>query len=173
MLMSAGLIAVWLLLERHQAFTGALPAPSYGRNAGLVAIWIAWAVWRGRQLAPRGEFSGLDRQSWIVFTVLTTVLGVTTVVGDARDFAKPEALGIFWCAGLAAGLLIVGLQANKSLTTGGVLLFAFTLIAILDPPRTWLWQAAGMTLGMVFPGALLTLGWGSGPAHRERDRTRP
>ena len=76
----------------------------------------------------------------------------------------PEDMAIFWNAGLAMGLLIVGTQASRMLTAGGVALFASAILASFYPQVEYFVLAGGVLLGMVVPGLMLTLR----PAARSR-----
>jgi hypothetical protein len=85
------------------------------------------------------------------------VFGVLSLVSELRIVITPEAMAIFWNAGLAIGLLIVGMQASRVLTGGGVALFVSAVFASFYPQIEYLCLAGGMLFGMVIPGLLLTL----------------
>ena len=114
-------------------------------------------MWEGRRTIRAGRFSALDRQSWIVFSVITTVLGVLRIVSELRPVVTPEPMAIFWNAGLAIGLLIVGFQATRCLTGGGIALFASAVAASFYPHIEYLCLAAGILGGMVIPGLILAV----------------
>jgi hypothetical protein len=101
-----------------------------------------------------GKFSALDRQAWIVFTAITVVLGTLTVVSAVRHTIAPEPMAIFWIAGLATGLLIVGLQASRLMTAGGVALLASVIAAVTYPRFVYLCLAGGLLAGIVIPGLI-------------------
>lgn len=155
MLFTAGLLGVIFLFERQEILEGRKPRPNSVLDISLVAIWMTWALWQGRSMIRRGQFSALDRQSWIVFTTITTVLGVLSLVSEFRPVVSPESMGIFWNAGLAIGLTIVGVQASRILTAGGIVLFASAVIASFYPDIVYLCLAGGILLGMVVPGLVL------------------
>lgn len=156
MLVTSGMLGMWFLLERHQIAQGQKLLANYGRNGVLLALWFLWALFEARRMIRSGRFSALDRQSWTVFSVITVVLGIVTTLADARGLTTPEPLAILWTAGLAIGLLIVGLQANQVLTAGGIVLFGSAIAAILAPQWLYLWLAGGMAAGMIGPGLILT-----------------
>jgi serine/threonine protein kinase len=158
MLFTAGLLGVCFLMERHEILSGRQHAVNSVLDLSAVAVWVCWAVWEGRRMTRVGRFSALDRQSWIVFTALTVVLGVLSLVSELRIVITPEAMAIFWNAGLAIGLLIVGMQASRVLTAGGVALFLSAVVASFYPQLEYLCLAGGMLLGMVVPGLALALG---------------
>jgi tRNA A-37 threonylcarbamoyl transferase component Bud32 len=177
MLFSAGLLGMGLLFERHQILSGRKSAANTGLDVALLAVWLCWAMWEGRRMVRAGRFAPLDRQSWIVFSVITLVLGVLTIVSELRPLITPEPMAIFWNAGLAIGLLIVGLQASRVLTAGGIMLFASAVAASYDPPREYLYLAAGVLGGMVIPGLVLAVRRSHPPALlpleiRDGDRTK-
>ncbi len=156
-LLTAGLLGVIFLLERHEILSGRKASANRVLDISLVAVWMVWAFWQGRGMARTGRFSALDRQSWIVFTVLTTMLGILSLASEVRSVLSPESMGIFWNAGLAMGLTIVGVQASRILTAGGVALFASAVMANFYPGKVYLLLAAGMVSGMIVPGLILTL----------------
>jgi hypothetical protein len=104
-----------------------------------------------------GRFSPLDRQSWIVFSVITTSVGLLTIASAIRPLIPPNAIAVFWSAGIAMGLIIVGLQASRVMTAGGVILLASAVAASFFRESVYLCLAIGMLLGMVAPGIVLTL----------------
>lgn len=156
-LCTAGLLGIFFLMERQQILTGTRTAVSYGRNALLLGAWLLWVAWGGRRMIRMGRFSALDRQSWIVFTVITVMLGVVTILADVRGLAAPEPLAVVWIAGLAIGLTIVGLQANRVLTGAGIALFLSAIAAILAPQFLYVWLATGLATGLVGPGIWLAI----------------
>jgi serine/threonine protein kinase len=156
-LLTAGLLGVIFLLERHEILSGRKASANAVLDISLVAVWMLWAFWQGRSMARTGRFSALDRQSWIVFTVLTAMLGTLSLASEFRFVLSPESMGIFWNAGLAMGLTIVGVQASRILTAGGVTLFASAVIANFYPGKVYLLLAAGIVFGMIVPGLILTL----------------
>jgi hypothetical protein len=111
-----------------------------------------------------GRFSALDRQSWTVFTVITAVVGVLTVVSYFRPVLTPEAVAIFWNAGLSMGLLIVGLQASRIMMAGGAALFVSAVAASFYPLQLYTCLAVGVFAGMVLPGLALAY---RGPKFRQ------
>jgi Flp pilus assembly protein protease CpaA len=64
-------------------------------------------------------------------------------------------MAIFWNVGLAIGLVVVGLQANRLMTAGGVALMASALAAAFYSEAVYVCLASGMLAGMVVPGFLL------------------
>ena len=155
MLCTAGLLGAVLLYERHQISTGAKAIVSYKRNGVLIGVWLLWAISQGRRAMVAGRLSTVDQRSWTIFTAITVVLGVVTILGDARNVADPEELALFWNAALSIGMLTVGLQADRLLTGGGLIVFLSVIAAILDPGRLYLWLAGGLLAGMSVPGAWL------------------
>jgi hypothetical protein len=85
------------------------------------------------------------------------VLGVLSIVSEIRPVITPEPMAIFWNAGLAIGLLIVGFQASRVLTGGGIALFASAVAASFYPRYEYLCLAAGVLGGMVIPGLILAV----------------
>lgn len=161
MLFTAGLLGVAFLLEQHEILSGRQQVPSVARGVLLLVVWLCWAMWEGRRMVRAGRFSALDRQSWIVFTVITVVLGVLTIVSEFRPVVTTRAIAIFWNAGLSIGLLIVGLQASRLLTVGGAVLFTSSVAASFFPDWEYLCLAAGIMMGMVVPGLAIVLTPGS------------
>ena len=129
LLFTAGLLGIGLLMERQEILSGHKPAANTGLDVALLAVWLCWSMWEGRRAIRAGRFSALDRQSWIVFSVITIVLGVLSIVSELRPVVTPEPMAIFWNAGLAIGLLIVGFQASRVLTGGGIALFISAVAA--------------------------------------------
>jgi hypothetical protein len=157
LLMSAGLLGVVLLVERQWIAWGRAAAPRKWLDISAVAVWLLWSMKEGWQMRRRGRFSSLDFQSWIVFTTITVATGLLTVVSALRSVIRPEAMALFWSTGLASGMVIVGLQASRLMTAGGVALFASVLASNFFPESIYVWLAAGWLVGMVMPGLLLTL----------------
>jgi tRNA A-37 threonylcarbamoyl transferase component Bud32 len=157
MMFTAGLLGIGLLMERQEILSGHKVEANTGLDAALIAVWLCWSMWEGRRMIRAGRFSALDRQSWIVFSVITTVLGVLSIVSELRPVVTPEPMAIFWNAGLAIGFLIVGFQATRVLTGGGIALFASAVAASFYPRHEYLCLAAGMLGGMVIPGLILAV----------------
>lgn len=157
MLFTAGLLGVGFLLERQEILSGRKRQVNAVLDLSAVTVWFCWAMWEGRRMARVGKVSALDRQSWIVFTAITVVLGVLSLVSELRLVLTPEAMAIFWNAGLAIGLLIVGMQASRILTAGGVALFVSAVVAGFYPQIEYLCLACGLLFGMVIPGLVLIL----------------
>jgi hypothetical protein len=155
MLFTAGLLGVGLLTERQQILSGAKAKPDALVGSTAFVLWLMWSLWEGRQMMRAGRFSALDRQSWIVFSVITTVVGVLTVVSELRPVVPTESIAIFWNAALAMGLLIVGMQASRWLTAGGVALFVSAVAASFFPGQLYTCLAGGVLTGMVIPGLAL------------------
>jgi hypothetical protein len=155
MLFTAGLLGTALLVERQQILSGSKTQPNALAGALGFLVWLGWALWEGRRMVRTGRFSALDRQSWIVFTVITVVVGALTIVSQILRVIQPAAMAIFWNAALAMGLLIVGLQASRLLTAGGVALFVSAVSAAFDPRRLYTHLALGVLAGMVIPGLIL------------------
>jgi hypothetical protein len=157
MLLSAGLMGVGFLLERQEVLSGRKSEVNAVADLIIVAVWFGWALWQGRRMTRIGKFSALDRQSWIVFVAITVVLGVLSLVSELRLVITPEAMAIFWNAGLAIGLLIVGVQTSRVLTGGGIALFVSAILANFFPEVEYLCLAVGLLLGLVIPGLVLIL----------------
>jgi hypothetical protein len=155
MLFTAGLLGAALLLERQQILSGAKTEPDKIKGSLAFLAWLTWSLWEGRQMIRAGRFSTLDRQSWVVFTVITVVVGGLTLVYAVRPEVPTQAIAIFWNAALAMGLLIVGLQASRILTAGGAALFVSALTASFYPRQLYLCLALGVLAGMVLPGLAL------------------
>jgi hypothetical protein len=102
-----------------------------------------------------GRFSALDRQSWLVFTVVTACTGVLTVVSQLRSTIPVQVIAMFWNTALGMAMLIVGIQASRWLTAGGVALVGSAVLANFMPRYLYSCLAAGVLLGMVMPGAAL------------------
>jgi hypothetical protein len=157
MMFTAGLLGVGLLWERQDILSGVKQKANVALDVSVLAVWLSWAMLQGRRMSRVGKFSALDRQSWLVFTVITIVLGVLTIVSELRPVITPEPMAIFWNAGLAIGLLIVGFQASRVLTAGGIAMFASALIASFFPRIQYFCLAGGILFGMVIPGLVLSL----------------
>ena len=84
MMFTAGLLGIGLLMERQEILSGHKVEANTGLDAALIAVWLCWSMWEGRRMIRAGRFSALDRQSWIVFSVITTVLGVLSIVSELR-----------------------------------------------------------------------------------------
>jgi hypothetical protein len=156
-LMSAGLMGIVLLLERQAILWGWRTEPQRWLDAAAVTIWLCWSMREGWRMKRQGKFSQLDFQAWIVFATITVALGLLTIVGSVRHVLTPAATALFWAAGLAIGLVVVGLQANRTMSAGGMLLMAGALLACFYPGALYLCLAIGMLCGMVLPGLILTL----------------
>ncbi|HYI96212.1 MAG TPA: serine/threonine-protein kinase, partial [Bryobacteraceae bacterium] len=157
MMLTAGLLGVSFLLERQQILWGRKREVNAVMNLSAVAVWFCWALWEGRRMTRAGKLSALDRQSWTVFTAITVVFGVLSLVSELRIVITPEAMAIFWNAGLAIGLLIIGMQTSQALTVGGVILFISAVVASFNPDVEYLWLAGGILCGLVAPGLVLVL----------------
>jgi hypothetical protein len=168
LLWTAGVLGIALLLERHQILVRAKERPNTTADAVVLGLWLLWAMRQGVRMSRVGKFSPLDRQAWIVFTAITVVLGTLTVVSAVRHSISPEPMAIFWIAGLATGLLIVGLQASRMMTAGGVALLASVIAAVVYPEYVYLCLAAGLLAGMVIPGLMFTF-----PRRRARPDSAP
>ncbi|HYP07485.1 MAG TPA: serine/threonine-protein kinase [Bryobacteraceae bacterium] len=156
MLFTAGLLGMGLLIERQQILSGARSEPNAVVGSMAFVVWLLWSLWEGRQMMRAGRFSALDRQSWTVFTAITVVVGVLTIVSQLRrETLTPEVIAIFWNAALAMGMLIVGLQASRLLTAGGLALFVSSAAASFYPRDLYTCLAAGVLAGMVVPGLAL------------------
>jgi hypothetical protein len=155
MLFTAGVLGVALLAERQEILSGAKAESNTLLDSLAFLAWLGWSLREGRQMIRAGRFSALDRQSWIVFTVITVVVGILTIVSQLRPVLTPEAVAIFWNAALAMGLFIVGLQASRLLTAAGVALFVSAVVANFYPKHLYTCLAAGVAAGMVIPGLVL------------------
>jgi hypothetical protein len=153
---TAGVLGIALLLERHRILTGAQAHANKGFDALMLGVWFAWSIREGVRMSRIGKFSALDRQAWIVFTAITVVLGTLTIVSGLRQSVPPEWMATFWNAGLATGLLIVGLQASRLMTAGGGALLMSVVLAMVDPQSGYLWLAGGLLAGMVIPGLIFS-----------------
>jgi hypothetical protein len=153
---TAGLLGVAFLLERHQILNGAKTRPSTTLGAVILIVWILWSMREGARMARAGRFSAIDRQAWTVFAVITVATGIVTVVSSIRGTIVPESMAIFWNTVLAAGLLIVGLQASRLMTAGGVILLLSAIFAAAFPTQVYLCLAGGLMAGMVIPGLIFT-----------------
>lgn len=157
MMFTSGLLGVGFLMERQDILSGRKKDVNVALDLSLVALWFCWALWEGRRMTHVGRFSALDRQSWIVFSVIVVVLGVLSLVSELGVTITPQAMAIFWIAGLAIGLLIVGVQASRVLTAGGIALFVSAIIASFFPQIEYLCLAGGVIFGLVIPGLLIVL----------------
>jgi hypothetical protein len=157
LLMTAGLMGVLLLLERQTILWGWRSGPRRWLDISAVAVWLCLSMRQGWRMQREGKFSQLDFQAWIVFVTITVALGLLTIVSSLRHVLTPEATALFWTVGLAIGLIIVGLQANRTMTAGGVMLMAGALVACFYPGSLYLCLALGMLGGMALPGLILTL----------------
>jgi hypothetical protein len=155
MLLTAGLLAAALLIERQAMLSGAKTSPN--RVAGILGFtaWLLWSLWEGRQMIQAGRFSALDRQSWIVFSVVASCTGVLTVVSQLRSTIPVQVMAMFWIVALGMAMLIVGIQASRWLSAGGAALVGSAVLANFMPRYMYSCLAAGVLLGMVTPGAAL------------------
>lgn len=154
LMVTAGLLAILLLLERQYIHWGWVAQGATKIDIAAVGGWLCWSMYEGRRMVRAGEFSSLDRRSWIVFTVITVALGTLTIASAATGFIPPHAMAVFWNTGLAIGLLAVGLQANRIMTGAGVVLLVSAIAANLFGEWAYLALAAGMLGGMVVPGVI-------------------
>jgi serine/threonine protein kinase len=155
MLLTAGLLAAALLLERQAILSGAKTSPNrVAGSLGFVA-WLLWSLWEGRRMIQAGRFSALDRQSWIVFSVITSCTGVLTVASQLRSTIPVQVMAMIWIVALGMAMLIVGIQASRWLTAGGVALVGSAVLANFMPRHMYSCLGAGVLLGMVTPGAAL------------------
>ena len=157
LLLTAGLLGTFLLAERQAIHWGWKSTIHRILNVGAVVVWLCWSLLEGQRMMKAGKFSPLDRQSWIVFTVITTVVGLLTIVSAVRSFITPQAIAVFWNAGIAMGLIIVGLQASRVMTVGGIILLTSAVAAAFFVDSLYLCLAIGMLGGMVAPGLLLAI----------------
>jgi hypothetical protein len=155
LMLTAGLLGVLLLAERQAIAWGWRAKANRPVDIAAVTLWILWSMREGRRMMRAGKFSALDRQSWIVFSVITTALGLLTIISVIRPLISLEAMAIFWNVGLAIGLIVVGLQANRLMTAGGVSLMVSALAAAFYSEAVYVCLASGMLAGMVVPGFLL------------------
>jgi hypothetical protein len=149
-------LGIVLLVERHQLLTGARLHANTLLDAVLLAVFFAFAIREGMRMTRIGKFSPLDRQAWIVFTAITVVLGTLTIISALQHSIPPESMATFWNAGLATGLLIVGLQASRLMTASGIALLLSVILAMLHSQFVYLWLAGGLLTGMVIPGLIFT-----------------
>jgi serine/threonine protein kinase len=164
LLLTAGLLGTLLLAERQAIQWNWKATIDRTLNVGAVVAWLCWSLHEGQRMMKAGKFSPLDRQSWIVFTVITTAVGLLTIVSAVRSFIAPEAIAVFWNAGIAMGLIIVGLQASRVMTAGGIIMLSSAVAAGFFRDSLYLCLAIGMLGGMVAPGLLLAI---------QRTRPRP
>lgn len=157
LLFTVGLLGVVLLTERQFVAWRWTPVPHVWLDIGAVAAWLGWAMQEGHRMRRRGELSAVDMHAWVVFTTITVGIGLLTLASALRRTVEAEALAMFWSTGLAVGMVIVGLQASRLMTGGGVALFASALVANWFPDTVYLCLAAGMVAGMVLPGLVLVL----------------
>jgi eukaryotic-like serine/threonine-protein kinase len=157
LLLTAGVLAALLLFERQAIAWHWRATPDKAIDIGAVVVWLCWSVHEGHRMMQSGRFSPLDRQSWIVFSVITTAVGTLTIASAIRPMIPPEAIAVFWNASIAMGLIIVGLQASRLMTAGGIVLLASAIIAVFHSDAVYLFLAIGMLGGMVAPGLLLTV----------------
>jgi hypothetical protein len=157
LMLSAGLLGTLLLGERQIIAWQWKPGANRTVDAIVVVAWLLWSMREGRRMMRTGRFSPLDRQAWIVFTVITIALGPLTIVSVVRPLVTPEAMAIFWNTCLAIGLMIVGVQASRVMMAGGIALMVSALLANFYPQSVYLCLAAGMLAGMVVPGLILSI----------------
>ena len=144
LLFTAGLLGTLFLTER-QAIEWRWKS-TYNKWLNIVAIvaWLCWSLNEGQRMMKAGKFSPLDRQSWIVFSVITTAVGLLTIASAVRPFIAPEAIAVFWNAAMAMGMIIVGLQASRVMTAGGVILLCSAVAAGFFAGSVYLCLAIGM-----------------------------
>lgn len=99
-----------------------------------------------------GRSTPVDRQASVVFAVILGWLGVLSILSGINGFISERAICLLWNAGVSMALLILGLQASRALTAGGVVLLASVLAANFDPAGFYLWLALGVLFGVVAPG---------------------
>ena len=157
LMLTAGLLAMLLLGERQIIAWRWKASANRVVDITAVSVWLLWSMLEGRRMMRAGKFSPLDRQSWIVFTAITVALGLLTIVSMLRKVVTPEAMAIFWNSGLAIGLVIVGLQASRLMTAGGIALMSSAIVANFYPQSLYMCLAGGMLAGMVVPGFILTI----------------
>lgn len=111
----------------------------------------------GRRLLREGQLTVMDRQASIVFGVTLGTLGLLSFV-SALPRAIPEpALCLFCNAGLGMALLILGLQAERVLTFGGMALLVSVVVASLQPDQLYGVLGAGMVLGYIGPALVFSI----------------
>jgi serine/threonine protein kinase len=157
LMLTAGILGMFLLGER-QAVAWRMKAGADRILDGLaVAVWLCWSMREGRRMMRAGMFSALDRQAWILFTVITVALGLLTIVSVIRPLISPEAMAIFWNTGLSIGLVAIGLQANRLMTFAGIVLMISALLASFYEEFVYICLASGMLVGMVPAGLILVV----------------
>lgn len=159
-------------------FAAAINALNQARLAGIglpgdaaiqiamILAAIAATVWLSVRTA-RGRETLMDRYAGVVFSVVLAVLLVANLAAQHR-VVPYEGMALFWSFGLAMALLIVGIEASRTVLLGGLALIAASVAACFVPG--WLngLLAVGWLAGMVAPG--LVLAWrrpgGSRPSER-------
>jgi serine/threonine protein kinase len=157
LMLTAGILGSLLMAERQIIAWRWKPSANGIADTIAVGVWLVWSMQEGRRMIRAGKFSPLDRQSWIVFTVITVALGLLTIMSGLRQLLTPDAMAIFWNTGLAIGLIIVGLQASRLMTAGGIALMASAIVAGFYPGSSYACLAGGILAGMVLPGVILII----------------
>jgi hypothetical protein len=92
--------------------------------------------------------------------VLGVTLGALLIFSAAwlgTHVVTETALSLFWNASSGMALLMLGLQASRILTIGGVLLLASALVAGFYPDWLYSILAAGMMFGFIGPGLIFAV----------------
>lgn len=155
LMVSAGIVGGILLIERQRILWGVKSQADVAINVALLSVWFAWSLYEGRRMASAGKMSALDRNSWIVFSVITIAVGLLTIATSRSKLIPAAAMAVFWVLSLGSGLVIVGLQASKLMTACGTVLLMFALCATFFSDYVYLVLAIGLSLGMTLPGAAL------------------
>jgi serine/threonine protein kinase len=164
LIMMCGGIIITLILVRKQLVEMGLKSDTemWSFLALLLQSWIIGL--RERRRLSRGQSTPLGRQSAITFAVVLGILQLITLVNAFTGALPDRAVALLWSAGLATCLLIIGLQASRVLTIGGLVLVLSITAALLDAKLFYGWLAAGVGAGVCVPGLILGV---SQPATRD------
>lgn len=120
----------------------------------LLLLVLVIGFWEGaRRAAARQTI--VDRHAGIVFGVIACSLFLVNALTSRMGGASLDVQALFWCAGFAMALLIIGLEGSRMLLTGGFLMMAAMIAAVIM--RAWFpgVLAVGYVVGMIVPGAVL------------------
>jgi hypothetical protein len=121
-----------------------------------VCVIAGWSFREARRMAsqPTSQF---DRLASVVLTVTPLMLLLLIILSRISDVIPMKALAVFWNAAWGMAFLIVGLQANRTLTAIGLCLLTSVLGACLWPNALVRWLSAGLFVGFWLPGIVASV----------------
>ena len=138
----------------HQGRALGFPMPSDASfHVALMLLAIGITVWIARRQDAERE-TQVDAQAGVTFGVALAVALLLNLT--AQDTVIPaRAMSLFWTGSISIALLVVGIQASRTLMAGGLALLAASALAGFVPAWFSGTLALGWLAGLVVPGLVL------------------